>query len=281
MEEPGVVPVEANGNEKGAAGTVVTFRKKSKKKAVRLRQKQQNDVGVAAAEKEQADTKQTRATREEEEEEEEEDLSQLLRETKRIHKDRTRIRGCEADATSEVVLSAIAEKGVMYPVTDGEGEGYMNSTFTVQKEAEGSQTIDPMLEKYIQEGLMEFRMKKARESLERTLQEKGMTLEKVIADKKQLQEERKKNEGEGRAKTEVMIEEEQIDMLMLKEAERRLYEIPEHLRVEEKPRSDDTISESWLTGIQEVELPMEYVSLSLSLSLLNLTFVCGMCKGSS
>ncbi|KAL6048481.1 Telomere length and silencing protein 1 [Balamuthia mandrillaris] len=105
---------------------------------------------------------------------------------------------------------------------------------------------------------MEFRMKKARESLERTLQEKGMTLEKVIADKKQLQEERKKNEGEGQAKTEVMIEEEQIDMLMLKEAERRLYEIPEHLRVEEKPRSDDTISESWLTGIQEVELPMEF-----------------------
>ncbi|KAL6048480.1 hypothetical protein QOT17_021035 [Balamuthia mandrillaris] len=126
MEEPlgGVPAAEANRNEKGAAGTVVTFRKKSKKKAVRLRQKQQNDVGAAAAEKEQADTKQTRATREEEEEEEEEeDLSQLLRETKRIHKDRTRIRGCEADATSEVVLSAIAEKGVMYPVTDGEGEG--------------------------------------------------------------------------------------------------------------------------------------------------------------
>jgi len=31
------------------------------------------------------------------------------------------------------------------------------------------------------------------------------------------------------------------------------------LKAREAAHSDDTISESWLTGIQEVELPMEYV----------------------
>jgi hypothetical protein len=54
------------------------------------------------------------------------------------------------------------------------------------------------------------------------------------------------------------------------EAERRLYETPEHLKIAEAVRSDDQVSEAWLTGIQEVELPIEYLRLPPLLLLLDL-----------
>ncbi|KAK9179887.1 hypothetical protein WN943_029093 [Citrus x changshan-huyou] len=49
----------------------------------------------------------------------------------------------------------------------------------------------------------------------------------------------------------------------LKHAEDELYKIPEHLKV--KKRNSEESSTQWTTGIAEVQLPIEYVGLSLSL----------------
>ncbi len=51
------------------------------------------------------------------------------------------------------------------------------------------------------------------------------------------------------------------------EEERRLYETPDHLKVSKSTRSDDQVSEAWLTGIQEIELPIEYADPLLSVFL--------------
>jgi len=158
-------------------------------------------------------------------------LSAVLKETRQIQRDRERAKGCEVNALSQEVLSLITAQGGGYSLVsdqDGTGGG-LQSTFIVQKE--DGQEVNPLLEQYIQQGLKEFRDKKAKTVLEKQ-RERGIHVE------------------------EAPKPEDEFDTL--KEAEKQLYAIPEHLRAKESARSDDTISESWLTGIQEVELPMEF-----------------------
>jgi len=161
----------------------------------------------------------------------EDDLGTVLRETRQIQRERERGKGCEASALSTEVLALIAAHGGGYSVVTSEDdkEGGLQSTFIVQQD--DGQEVNPLLEQYIQQGLKDFRDKKAKTVLAKQ-KESGLHVEDVP-----------KPEG---------------DFDTLKEAEKQLYVIPEHLKAKEAAHSDDTISESWLTGIQEVELPMEF-----------------------
>ncbi|ELR18335.1 hepatocellular carcinomaassociated antigen 59, putative [Acanthamoeba castellanii str. Neff] len=180
------------------------------------------------------DEPETEADQEAETEEGEDDapLGLMLRETRKLQRERERVKGCEAAATSTEVLQKIATSSFVRPVANDDDDKethLLESTFTVQAEQD---VVNPLLENYIEARLREFRETRAKEAIEKAKAERGV---------------------DWRDKEETT--EKEFD---LREEERKLYEIPEHLKVSETMRSDDQVSEAWLTGIQEVELPIEY-----------------------
>jgi len=205
---------------------VIQFKRTGRKPQAKLR-KRQNEGQSKPDEQEGAVV--------DEEEEEEEPLGLMLRETRKLQRERERIKGCEAAATSAEVLQKIANASVIRPVVSEEGDKethLLQSTFTVEAEQD---VVNPLLENYIEERLRKFREERAKEATEKA---------KV--------EQKQQNLG-----TED-IEEPKEKEFDLQEEERRLYETPDHLKVSKSTRSDDQVSEAWLTGIQEIELPIEF-----------------------
>eukprot|EP01087_Luapelamoeba_hula_P008705 TRINITY_DN2197_c0_g3_i1.p1 TRINITY_DN2197_c0_g3~~TRINITY_DN2197_c0_g3_i1.p1 ORF type:complete len:346 (+),score=94.39 TRINITY_DN2197_c0_g3_i1:133-1170(+) len=173
----------------------------------------------------------------EEEEEPTTPLGLLLRETRAAQRDRERSRGTPAIATDTTVLALISEKGGGHAqVEDTEGsssekggvEGGLTSAFVVQKEETGP--VNPLLEAYIQKGLKDYRDQKA--------QEQHHPAKNTYGDEE---------------------EEEETPETRLREVEKQLYTIPDEWKGK-KPTAEQEggVSEAWLTGIQEVELPVEY-----------------------
>lgn len=157
------------------------------------------------------------------EEEEDTSLGTVLKVTREIQRERHRIKGCEVAVTSESVLKAIIEHADR---TASELES-LEQTFTTETD----QDEEIFGTKKLKEDYIEERLNSFRESLQG-----AQNLPSILP----------------------APEDEPEDVRTIRQKEAELFKTPAHLQQEEKVVNEDSVSESWLTGIQEVELPMSY-----------------------